>query len=112
MNKPNSATLVDRLRGIYPSAVDAYKPSPINVEAADEIERLRMQLSQTRAASDDLFQVGDWVEKFTGDYKLTGVIVGHAITTAGQIRYVVEHQPLAPGMLHIYSAKNIRLIGQ
>jgi len=56
------------------------------------------------------FQVGDWVEKHTGDYKLEGVVVGHAVTQKRKIRYVVEHVPLAPGMLHIYSAENLRKI--
>jgi hypothetical protein len=56
------------------------------------------------------FQVGDRVEKHTGDYHLEGVVVGHAVTLSGKVRYVVEHHPLAPGMLHIYSAQNLRKI--
>lgn len=54
------------------------------------------------------FQVGDKVEKCTGDYHLGGVVVGHAVTLKGKVRYVVEHAPLAPGMLHIYSSANLR----
>jgi hypothetical protein len=54
------------------------------------------------------FQVGDWVEKHTGDYKMVGVVVAVFRTMAGKERYVVEHAPVAPGMLHIYSAQNLR----
>ena len=53
--KDRRTTLVDRLRGIYTTPVDdgaglldgkdtftvSYEPTPINLEAADEIERLK-----------------------------------------------------------------------
>ena len=102
--KPSPETLVDRLRGIYPSAVSPHKPSPINAEAADEIERLRAQLEQFE------FKDGDRVEKHTGDYTLAGVVVACFCTLKGHVRYVVEHQPLAPGLLHIYGPNNLRKI--
>jgi len=38
---PNPETLVDRLNGIYPSAIGTYKASPLEKEAANEIVRLR-----------------------------------------------------------------------
>lgn len=41
IHTPDPETLVDRLNGIYPSAVGPYAPSPINKEAAAEIVRLR-----------------------------------------------------------------------
>lgn len=46
MRKDNPETLVDRLNGIYPvpGVPGQYKPSPINLEAAREIERLREEL--------------------------------------------------------------------
>lgn len=50
------------------------------------------------------FQRGEVVKKVTGDYHLEGVVVGHAVTTAGKVRYVVEH---TPGFLHIYSEANL-----
>jgi hypothetical protein len=56
------------------------------------------------------FQVGDWVEKCTGDYKMVGVVVAAFRTKAEKERYVVEHQPIAPGMLHIYGPTNLRKI--
>lgn len=57
-----------------------------------------------------MFEVGDKVEKCTGDYHLEGVVVAVFKTLSGKHRYVVEHQPLAPGLLHIYSAQNLRKI--
>jgi hypothetical protein len=41
-NTDDPSTLVDRLNGIYPAWVPGvYKPPPLNLEAAREIERLR-----------------------------------------------------------------------
>jgi hypothetical protein len=54
------------------------------------------------------FKIGDRVEKCSGDYHLEGVVVAAFTTLAGKERYVVEHQPLAPGMLHIYGPGNLR----
>jgi hypothetical protein len=54
------------------------------------------------------FKVGDPVEKCSGDYHLEGVVVAAFVTLAGKERYVVEHTPLAPGMLHIYGPGNLR----
>lgn len=51
--------------------------------------------------------VGDKVEKYTGDYQLIGEIRAVFTTTKGKVRYVVEHEP---GFLHIYSGHNIRLV--
>jgi len=53
------------------------------------------------------FDVGDEVEKYTGDYQLAGVVVAKFCTTAGKLRFVVEH---IPGFLHIYSENNLRII--
>ena len=57
-----------------------------------------------------MFAVGDIVEKCTGDYRLQGVVVGTAVTLAGKERFVVEHHPVAPGLLHIYAANNLRKV--
>ena len=54
------------------------------------------------------FQIGDRVEKCTGDYHLEGIVVAAFTTLAGKERYVVEHTPLAPGMLLIYGPGNLR----
>lgn len=51
------------------------------------------------------FAVGDIVEKFTGDYQLTGEVRAVLTTKAGKLRYVVEH---SPGFLHIYAESNLR----
>ena len=51
------------------------------------------------------FEIGQPVEKFTGDYQLVGEVRAVFTTKRGAVRYVVEHEP---GFLHIYSAKNLR----
>lgn len=53
------------------------------------------------------YQVGDFVEKYTGDYQLKGFVVAVFQTRAGKTRYVVEHEP---GFLHIYSDANLRFV--
>lgn len=60
----------------------------------------------------DPIQVGDKVEKFTGDYTMKGVVLAVFNTSAGQRRFVVEHNAAAFGgkgyFLHIYGPNNIR----
>lgn len=60
----------------------------------------------------DPIQVGDKVEKFTGDYTMKGVVLAVFNTSAGQRRFVVEHNAAAFGgkgyFLHIYGPSNIR----
>lgn len=51
------------------------------------------------------FAIGDAVEKYTGDYQLPGEVRAVFTTRASKVRYVVEHYP---GLLHIYSASNLR----
>jgi hypothetical protein len=53
------------------------------------------------------FNVGDPVEKYTGDYQLKGEVRAVFTTSAGKVRYVVEHKP---GFLHIYSDANLRAL--
>lgn len=48
------------------------------------------------------FQVGDRVRKVGGSYQADGFIVGIAVTTMGQVRYVFEFETF-PGMLHIFN---------
>lgn len=52
-----------------------------------------------------MFNIGDKVLKYTGDYQLEGEIRSIFSTKSGKIRYVVEHKP---GFLHIYSDTNIK----
>jgi hypothetical protein len=53
------------------------------------------------------FNVGDQVQKYTGDYQLDGEVRSRFTTKAGKLRYVVEHDP---GFLHIYNGKQLRKI--
>jgi len=48
------------------------------------------------------FKIGDTVRKVGGTYQANGVIVGTAITTRGDLRYVFEFSDY-PGMLHIFN---------
>ncbi|WP_321385717.1 hypothetical protein [Rhizobium sp.] len=55
------------------------------------------------------FQIGQPVEKFTGDYIAKGEVRGIFAMKGGAIRYVVEHQAEGGGSFcHIYSEKNLR----
>ena len=48
------------------------------------------------------FELGDKVRKVGGTYQAEGIIVGVAITTTGDVRYVFEFEQY-PGMLHIFN---------
>lgn len=54
------------------------------------------------------FRKGDAVEKVGGDYTFKGVVVSCFHKKSGVMRYVVEDDR---GVLHIYSAKCLRLAG-
>ncbi len=51
------------------------------------------------------FDEGNFVEKIGGDYTFVGEIVAVFTKKSGAVRYVVEDDR---GVLHIYSAKNLR----
>ena len=55
---------------------------------------------------DFTFQVGDRVRKVGGSYQADGFIVGIAVTTMGQVRYVFEFETF-PGMLHIFNESQL-----
>jgi hypothetical protein len=54
------------------------------------------------------YRVGDKVEKIGGDYVFVGVVVAAFRKLSGAARYVVEDDR---GVLHVYSAKNLRRRG-
>lgn len=53
------------------------------------------------------FSMGDHVEKVGGDYTFEGYVVAAFRKLSLQERFVVEDDR---GILHVYSAKNLRLI--
>jgi hypothetical protein len=53
-----------------------------------------------------LYSVGDKVRKVGGTYEADGVIVGVAITTRGDVRYVFEFDSPS-GMLHIFNESQL-----
>jgi hypothetical protein len=55
------------------------------------------------------FQIGDRVRKTGGTYQAEGYIVGIAVTTTGQVRYVFEFETF-PGMLHIFNEAQLEKI--
>lgn len=55
------------------------------------------------------FKVGDYVRKSGGSYQADGFIVGIAVTTMGQVRYVFEFETF-PGMLHIFNDSQLELL--
>jgi hypothetical protein len=55
------------------------------------------------------FNVGDRVQKVGGSYQADGFIVGIAVTTMGQVRYVFEFEQY-PGMLHIFNDSQLESI--
>lgn len=85
----------------------------IHKTAVAHFERILDEASRTQdlGTSDLPLKPGDVVRKCTGDYHLEGIIVAGFKTIKGAERYVVEHQPLAPGLLHIYSLTNLEKLG-
>jgi len=57
-----------------------------------------------------MFQVGDLVEKFTGDYRAPGEVRAvFTVWDGGPVRYVVRHKAEGGGhFCHIYSEANLR----
>ena len=55
------------------------------------------------------FQTGDYVRKTGGTYEADGYIVGIAVTTTGQVRYVFEFETF-PGMLHIFNEGQLEYV--
>lgn len=51
------------------------------------------------------FNVGDYVEKFGGDYQIDGIVVARFCKLDKQLRYVVE---FGGGILHIFAPRQLR----
>lgn len=54
------------------------------------------------------FRVGDYVEKFTGDYVWAGRVASVFLTSTGKERIVVEHNVQKGVVLHIYAPSSLR----
>lgn len=57
------------------------------------------------------FELGDKVRKVGGSYQAEGFIVGIAITTTGDVRFVFEFEQF-PGMLHIFNEGQLEYVGK
>lgn len=57
------------------------------------------------------FELGDRVRKVGGSYQAEGFIVGIAITTTGEVRFVFEFEAF-PGMLHIFNEGQLEYVGK
>lgn len=56
-------------------------------------------------------EVGEHVEKHTGDYRIKGEVRAIFTTAAGSVRYVVEHKAEGGGsFLHIYNVSQLRKV--
>ena len=58
----------------------------------------------------EAYEIGDQVEKFSGEYRALGDVRTRFTTKRGAVRYVVEHEAEGGGSFcHIYSGANLRL---
>jgi hypothetical protein len=57
-------------------------------------------------STEEFFEVGTKVRKTGGSYQADGIIVGIAVTTTGDVRYVFEFEQF-PGMLHIFNGPQL-----
>ena len=57
------------------------------------------------------FKIGQWVEKWTGDYTGPGIVRGISTLASGRLRYLVGHR-IEGGIgefLHVYAEGNLRM---
>lgn len=74
-----------------------------------DLERLKAAEAALSALAGAEFEIGQTVEKFTGDYAAKGEVRGIFTMTSGAVRYAVEHKAEGGGSFcHIYSARNLR----
>lgn len=79
------------------------------VDCGERFSTKEVIVSETYRTKEFEFKIDDPVEKIGGDYELSGTVVAAFRKVSGQVRYVVEADS-PRGLLHIYSAKNLRLI--
>jgi hypothetical protein len=57
------------------------------------------------------FKIGQWVEKWTGDFTGPGIVRGISTLASGRLRYLVGHR-IEGGIgefLHVYAEGNLRM---
>ncbi len=91
-----------RDKSIAPLLPDPKPTSPTLAKGTDAASAYKA------VVRDEQFNIGDRVIKHTGDFQLSGEVRAVFTTAAGKPRFVVEHSPLAPGLLHIYSPANLK----
>jgi hypothetical protein len=79
-------------------------------DLAAAIRDLQSQLAALQARVDMKFQPGDFVLKTGGSYELDGQVMVGFLTAKRDPRYVVDHFPMAPGLLHIYNESQLRAL--
>lgn len=79
------------------------------VDCGERFSTKEVVVSETYRTKELDFNIDDRVEKVGGDYELSGTVVAAFRKASGQVRYVVEADE-PRGLLHIYSAKNLKLI--
>lgn len=56
-----------------------------------------------------VFHEGEWVEKISGDYTFTGIVVARFRKRSGSPRYVVENED---GVIHIFNHNQLECRGR
>lgn len=81
------------------------------VDCGERFSTKEVIVSETYRTKEFEFKIDDPVEKTGGDYELRGTVVAAFRKASGQVRYVVEADS-PRGLLHIYSAKNLKLVAE
>lgn len=77
---------------------------PDRIAVADEIRGL-WGMSPSLHVKASEFRLGEHVSKVGGDYRFDGTVIGVFVKLSGVVRYAVEDDR---GVIHIYSAKNLK----
>jgi hypothetical protein len=73
--------------------------------SASNTDAARLEGSTPSDDTMETIEIGDKVEKVTGDYKFKGTVVSKFQKLSGVVRFVVENED---GILHIFSQTNLK----